>query len=454
MRPRLSLALRGVLLAGACLSGPVRAAVEITLRDGQVLTADRAWEAGGRLHYARGELTLAVPLSAVQSWREVAQARRRRAPVVLRTPSGPGAPPPGKPAPAETGEVLEALSAPRTTAVAEAARETVAAAEAAFQDQQWQLALDRYRRAKVQDPEAYIIHQRIAASALLLSRFADAQEALLQALHRFPADADLEVLLGAAYYYQGRLKEAVQTWKKAQARGAGELVDRWIAKAQRERRTEEGYTGQASAHFLLRIQEGPGGFPAGEAVLDLAERQFAHLSRLYRFRPPGKLNLIVYPTREFHQATGAPHDVGGLFDGKVRLPARGVDGITAELERVLMHEQVHAFLYHLTHGAAPRWLHEGLAQYDSGDRVRASDLRTLAQRYRNTPDLGRELRTYGECLAFTTYLVEVRQRTRLHRVLQAIREGTGIDAALDSVYHTSLTGLLDQWGQWLVEGHL
>jgi hypothetical protein len=50
----------------------------------------------------------------------------------------------------------------------------------------------------------------------------------------------------------------------------------------------------------------------------------------------------------------------------VRVPARGITGVTPELLSVLKHEMTHSFVHFRAKGRAPTWLQEGLAQVEEG----------------------------------------------------------------------------------------
>ena len=58
---------------------------------------------------------------------------------------------------------------------------------------------------------------------------------------------------------------------------------------------------------------------------------------------------------------------GGLYDGRIRVPAAGAAQSPQLFERVLAHELTHAMIANLAPRGIPAWLHEGLAQYFEGD---------------------------------------------------------------------------------------
>jgi hypothetical protein len=131
-------------------------------------------------------------------------------------------------------------------------------------------------------------------------------------------------------------------------------------------RVEERYAERASSSILL-VYNGERVEPGLERTLLAAlERAYADLVRDFGSGPVEKIVVVVYAERDFAAATHAPSWASGLFDGKVRVPARGVTGVTPELLSVLRHEMTHSFVHFRAKGRAPTWLQEGLAQVEEG----------------------------------------------------------------------------------------
>ncbi len=129
---------------------------------------------------------------------------------------------------------------------------------------------------------------------------------------------------------------------------------------------EERYSERASSSFLL-VYDGQRVEPGLERILLSAlERAYADLVRDFGSGPVEKVVVVVYGEREFRAATHAPDWANGLYDGKVRVPARGLTGVTPELLSVLRHEMTHSFVHYRSKGRAPTWLQEGLAQLEEG----------------------------------------------------------------------------------------
>ena len=129
---------------------------------------------------------------------------------------------------------------------------------------------------------------------------------------------------------------------------------------------EERFKERASSSVLLVYDGGrlePGVESARRAAL---ERVYAELVQDLGSAPPRKVEVVVYAEKDWRLATQAPDWSGGLYDGRVRVPAQGLTGMTPNLVSVLKHEMTHAFVAARAGGRAPVWLHEGLAQVEEG----------------------------------------------------------------------------------------
>jgi hypothetical protein len=129
---------------------------------------------------------------------------------------------------------------------------------------------------------------------------------------------------------------------------------------------EERYAERATSSILL-VYDGKRVEPGLERVLLSAlEQAYADLVRDFGSGPVEKIVVVVYAERDFQASTQAPAWADGLFDGRVRVPARGITGVTPELLSVLRHEMTHSFVHFRAKGRAPTWLQEGLAQVEEG----------------------------------------------------------------------------------------
>jgi hypothetical protein len=90
-----------------------------------------------------------------------------------------------------------------------------------------------------------------------------------------------------------------------------------------------------------------------------------------------KVTAIVI-AMETWQATGHAPWAGAYFDGRIVVPlAYERSRVGPQMRRVFAHEMAHACISR--HGNFPTWLHEGLAQYLSGERLNEDQRRSLRQ---------------------------------------------------------------------------
>ncbi len=90
-----------------------------------------------------------------------------------------------------------------------------------------------------------------------------------------------------------------------------------------------------------------------------------------------KVTAIVVPI-ETWQATGHAPWAGAYFDGRIVVPlVYERSRVGPQMRRVFAHEMVHACI--ARHGSFPTWLHEGLAQFLSGERLNEDHRRALRQ---------------------------------------------------------------------------
>jgi hypothetical protein len=98
------------------------------------------------------------------------------------------------------------------------------------------------------------------------------------------------------------------------------------------------------------------------------EDDFRDIESQLDYTPPEQIGVILYTGQDFADITRAPSWAGALNDGRIRIPVQGLNGVTPELARVLKHELTHSFVGQKSHGRAPTWLQEGIAQWMEGRR--------------------------------------------------------------------------------------
>lgn len=236
-------------------------------------------------------------------------------------------------------------------------------------------AIDHYRQALSFSPDNPGLLLNLAVLYLRESQFTAALDPLERARRitpdSSPSAADIAKLMGWAYYGANNIEHAVAEWKRAESLRRDPEVERALEKAERDKDEEESYREGETAHFALKYN--------GEATPDLArdilhvlEDDFRDLEGQLDFTPPEQIGVILYTNQAFADITRAPSWAGAINDGRLRIPVQGLSSVTSELAHVLKHELTHSFVGQKSHGRAPTWLQEGVAQYMEGRRSSSS----------------------------------------------------------------------------------
>jgi tetratricopeptide (TPR) repeat protein len=314
-------------------------------------------------------------------------------------------------------------------------------------------ALADERTALTFTPDNPVILMNVAFLHLKRSEYKASIEYLDRARRVTPDDPEVAKLAGWAYYGMNKPDLAVAEWKRALALRPDPEVQNALAKAQRDNQEEENYKENESSHFTLRY--------SGEAEPELAreilralEMHFSAIESELNFTPPDPIGVILYTQQAFADITRAPGWVGALNDGRIRVPVQGLTSLTPDLSRVLRHELTHSFVGQKTHGRAPVWLQEGIAQWMEGQRSK-DNAAVLVQVYdeKQAMALGQlegswmQLSgpiagyAYAWSLANVEYIVQADGMGDVERILNRIAEGSSTEGAVQEVLHVSYEDL-------------
>lgn len=232
-------------------------------------------------------------------------------------------------------------------------------------------AIDQYRQALVFAPESLPLLLNLSVLYLQQSQFKTALDPLERARRVSPDSADVAKLMGWAYYGANNMDQAIAEWKRAGKVRPDPEVEQALEKALRDKAEEDSYREGETAHFALKYYGGAAPELA-RGILHLLEDDFRQLESDLDYTPPDPIAVILYTEQGFADITRAPSWAGAINDGRIRIPVQGLTGPTPELARVLKHELTHSFVGQKSHGRAPTWLQEGLAQFMEGRRSGAS----------------------------------------------------------------------------------
>jgi uncharacterized membrane protein len=133
----------------------------------------------------------------------------------------------------------------------------------------------------------------------------------------------------------------------------------------------------SSPDMALVFSEGSVSSTMAREMLDALDEEYARIRHELQCVIGSKITTIVMPLAQWEAAGHSPW-AGALFDGRIQVPLVYENSrVGPRMRRVFAHEVVHACISRF--GPFPTWLHEGLAQYLSGDRLNQDQKRALRQ---------------------------------------------------------------------------
>jgi tetratricopeptide (TPR) repeat protein len=306
----------------------------------------------------------------------------------------------------------------------------------------------------------------VAYIYLKRSEFKQSLEYLERARRVTPENPEIPKLAGWAYYGLSKLDQAVAEWKRALALRPDAEVQAALEKAQRDKKEEESYKENESSHFTLRYN-GAAAPALARDVLRTLEMHYAAIESELNYSPPDSIGVILYTQQAFEDITRAPGWAGALNDGRIRVPVQGLTSADGELSRVLKHELTHSFVGQKTHGRAPTWVQEGLAQWMEGKRS-DENAAVLVQFYTEGHAAplnrleGSWMRlggatagyAYAWALANIEYIIQTGGMGDIERILDRIGTGMSTEAAVREVVRSDYNDLMQSTAEYLRKNYV
>jgi tetratricopeptide (TPR) repeat protein len=306
----------GSVLVLLLLAAAPAAADTITLTNGRVIEADRAWFEGNEVRYQKDGGIYGLPKTLVVR-------------VDNRSFTAPSADP----------DVVKA-------------RERLAAQDAVEATRLLRVALGR-------DPESLPALQTLAEALLALGDARSARDAAARAVRIDDREPRSRALLGDAYAAMGDRAGAEEQYRRSLLLRPDPAVQRKLEEvAPPPARPTQG------AQFRIRYDGGVNE-PLGMAVLDVLTKAHDEYARRLGFRPEDPIVVLLMLETGIPEGR-VPEWAAGLNDGTIRVPLRGLDRLTPRLTTVLRHELAHSFIAARTGGNCPTWLQEGISQWLEG----------------------------------------------------------------------------------------
>lgn len=255
-------------------------------------------------------------------------------------------------------------------------------------------------------------------------------------------------VIAFAYYRLDDIEESFVNARKGLSVGKDPELESLLSRVGRERRARRGYTEEDSSHFRILFD----GYEHGSVereILDILEDAYRNIGQDLDYFPPEPVTVILYTDRDFHDTTRAPHWSGGLYDGKIRLPVKGMDFRKPLVRKVLFHEYAHAVVHYLAH-SCPQWINEGIAEYFSTsypDVVgQVIPLRNLEKSFSGLNDRNAAI-AYRESYSAVSFLAGRYGLYRMKALLEGFGAGKGADAAFEDAFGITYSEFVSGWGK-------
>ena len=222
------------------------------------------------------------------------------------------------------------------------------------------------------DPNQPVLLLGAGVAAQMQGRSREAVAPLTRALELEPRLTMASVLLGQIAYSNGDVSGAIAIYEKALTHAPNENVltsklSAWRADAE----VSKGFTERRVDRFRVSFQ-GHTDRALAERATQILETAFWRIGKVLGAYPSEPVVVLLYTEQQFRDVTQAPAWAGGIYDGRIRVPAAGAAQSPQLFERVLVHELTHAMIAAIAPRSVPAWLHEGLAQHFEGDDVAAA----------------------------------------------------------------------------------
>ena len=121
-------------------------------------------------------------------------------------------------------------------------------------------------------------------------------------------------------------------------------------------------------HFKI-MYEGGTQQSIGDEIASVLERGYRTVGKTLNTYPTETIDVILYSNREFQDQTRSPSWATGRYDGRIRIAIGSALEPPRDLDRIVMHELVHAMIASAAPRGVPAWLNEGVATHlESADR--------------------------------------------------------------------------------------
>ena len=186
---------------------------------------------------------------------------------------------------------------------------------------------------------------------------------------------DAMVMAGIAAWKSDQIALALEHWRTAQSLRPHPQLAAMILRVEKEAKHDKSAEKLTGMRVALRYEGQTLPYDTAKAMLTALDSEVARISAIVGCPSQERLVAIIQSPEAYRKGADAAEWSGGQFDGRIRIPFPEGGQFDERLRRTFAHEATHACLANL--GPWPAWLHEGLAQKLSGDRLSSEMRETL-----------------------------------------------------------------------------
>jgi len=324
----------------------------------------------------------------------------------------------------------------------------------------------RYSRAIVDFDAAYrlvegknpLFEVHLGYAYLLSRDFSRAEAALLHARSQHPEEPKVYDFLGFLYYTRDELKKSVEMFETRLRLEPDEWAKGQLEKARRELEVSGDFVDRSSNDFTLKFLGNESNYDIADDLLSILDAARARICSDLGHYPQGRTTVLLYSNSDFKKATGAHSWVGGLYDGKIRLPLSNFQRDRETIVRTVHHEYTHRVVAEMA-PSCPIWVNEGLAEwFEEGGAESHRDIRELVAAGQPAPrfaEMPKSLASQtnvtlvrSQYAASRSFMGFLRQRYGLGAVrsfLLSLGRNEELDHALEKNFGDSLDELEALW---------
>ncbi len=201
----------------------------------------------------------------------------------------------------------------------------------------------------------------------------------LEVLKPFVAagNTDAIAMAGVAAWKSDQIKLALEYWRTAHSIRPSPQLAAMIKLVETEAAHDKSGEKLVGMRVALRYEGQALPYATAKAMLSTLDSEVARISEIIGCPSHERLIAIVQAPEDYYKGANAAEWSGGQFDGRIRIPFPAGGQFDERLRKVFAHEATHACLANL--GRWPAWLHEGLAQKLSGERMGAGMRESLKE---------------------------------------------------------------------------